>query len=320
MYMRRLRFRNNRRDYLGTGRTSGRRGYNFFRFGFFLLLALHVIGLYATYDYWAFRMLITHHYIFEEDLDTLYNQALGAQNVRGHFRDFDRMMMSVVTERIREINQDWFTYLYSPTERQESLARERADARTIYFEAVTDDVVRLFIPNMTNYTRRFVRDNRSELARYPYLILDLRSNYGGWLAAFHQIADLFVERGDSIGHERTRWRIFSNHIRGRRAPYFDFEHIFILQDHHTASATEGLILALQENLDSVTSIGTQTFGKAVGQVTVPLTGGSAVRASVLLVEGPQGQDIHGVGIAPDIEYDGDGVEYVLRLLEGAGVR
>ena len=305
LYRRRLKFGNNRQK---------RRGYNFFRFGFFILLALHLAGLYATYDYWAFRMLIAHHYIFEEDLDTLYTQALGYGNVRGHFRDFDRMVMAVVTERIREINQDRFTYLYSPLQRREALAREREDARTIYFEPLTDDAVRLFIPNFTGYTRQFVHRNRSELAEFPYLILDLRGNYGGWLSDFHRIADLFVERGASISYERTRWGVFTNHIRGRRGPYFDFEHIIILQDHLTASAAEGLILALKENLPNVTTIGTGTFGKAVGQVTVPLTGGAAVRASVLLVEGPQGQSIHNVGIAPDIEYYEDAVAYALELL------
>lgn len=291
-----------------------RRRYNFFKYGFFVLLALLALGGYATYDYWVFRMLITHHYIFEEDLDTLYDQALRPENVRGHFRDFDRMVMAVVTQRIREINQDRFTYLYSPVERQVSRERERADARTIFFEPLTDEAVYLFIPNITGYTRRFVQQNRSELAQFPYLVLDLRGNYGGMLMDFHQIADLFVPRGASISYERTRWRIFTTQARGRSDPYFDFEQIIILQDQNTASAAEGLILALTDNLENVTTIGANTFGKAVGQVTIPLTGGSAVRASVLVVEGPAGQDIHNVGIAPDIEYDGDGVEFAMGML------
>ena len=307
--MRQIGFRKKRRD-----NRKKRRGYNFFRFGFFILLALHGVGLYLNYDYWMFKLLISQHYIFTDALDTLYSQALGEENVRGYFQDFDRMVMAVVTQRIREINQDRYTYLYSPSEFTISREIVREDARLVHFEALTDEIVYLFIPNIHSYTRQFVHDNRSEIAQFPYLILDLRGNYGGLLADFYRIADLFVERGASVGYERTRWPIFTSHIQGRREPYFNFEHIIILQNERTASAAEGLILSLRANLPNVTSIGTTTFGKGIGQVTIPLTGGSAVRASVLLVEGPGSESIHLVGIEPDIFYDGDILARALDLI------
>ncbi|MCL2399280.1 MAG: S41 family peptidase [Defluviitaleaceae bacterium] len=310
--MRRLKFGNKNRRKDNRKKT---RGYNFFRFGFFILLALHGVGLYVNYDYWIFKMLISQHYIFTDALDTLYVQALGEENFHGnYFQDFDRMVMAVVTQRIREINQDRYTYLYSPSQFRVSREIEREDAGLVHFEALTDEVGYLFIPNIHSYTRRFVNDNRSEIAQFPYLILDLRGNYGGLLADFYRIADLFVEHGASVGYERTRWPIFTSHIEGRRVPYFNFEHIIILQNERTASAAEGLILALQGNLPNVTSIGTTTFGKGIGQVTIPLIGGSAIRASVLLVEGPGSESIHNVGITPDIFYDGDALAYALDLL------
>ena len=296
------------------GKGGSRRGYNFFRFGFFIMLALNLIGLYINYDYWVFKMLISQHYIFTDTLDTLYANALGEENLRGHFRDFDRMVMAVVTERIREINQDWFTYLYSPRQFQAARAQERSDARRVRYEALTENVMYLYIPNIHRYSRRFVQANRTEIATLPNLILDLRGNYGGMLLDFHHIANLFLGQGDSIGYERTRWPIFTNHITGRNEPYFNFDQIIILQNQNTASAAEGLILALRENLPNVTIIGDTSFGKAVGQVSVPLTGGSAIRASVLLVEGPEGQSIHKVGIEPDIVYTGDQLEFALELL------
>jgi C-terminal processing protease CtpA/Prc len=71
-------------------------------------------------------------------------------------------------------------------------------------------------------------------------------------------------------------------------------------------------MALSEHLPEVTTIGQTTFGKGTGQVTIPLTGGYAVRATVLRTYGPQGQCIHNVGIPPDIEFDVD-----IDLLEAA---
>jgi len=297
--------------------TEKKRFYNFFKFGFFILLALHGLGLYINYDYWVFKMLISHHYVFTDALDTLYAEALGEENVRGYFRDFDRMVMAVVTERIREINQDRYTYLYTPAQFRETRERTRTVGRQVFYEAINDDIVYLYVPNISSHTRRYIQQNRSTFAQFPYLILDLRGNSGGLLMDFHQIADLFVERDSYIGYERTRWNIFTRQIQSRSEPYFDFNQVIILQNARTASAAEGLVLALKDNLPEVTTLGTTTFGKAVGQVTIPLTDGSAIRASVLLVEGPSGQFISGVGVAPDIFYDGeDMLEKALELIGG----
>ena len=294
-----------------------KRFYNFFKFGFFILLALHGLGLYMNYDYWVFKMLISHHYVFTDTLDTLYTEALGEENFRGYFRDFDRMVMAVVTEQIREINQDRYTFLYTPAQFSDTRERTRTVGRQVFYEAISDDIVYLYVPNISSHTRRFIQQNRSTIAQFPYLILDLRGNSGGLLMDFHQIADLFVERGNYLGSERTRWSIFTRQIRSRNDAYFDFDQVIILQNHRTASAAEGLVLALTDNLPEATTVGTTTFGKAVGQVTIPLTDGSAIRATVLLVEGPSGQFISNVGIDPDIFYDGDDMlEKALELIGG----
>ncbi|MCL1997654.1 MAG: S41 family peptidase [Turicibacter sp.] len=291
------------------------RGYNFFRFGFFILLALLVGGIYATYDYWVLRMLISQHYVFEEDLDRLYIEALGEDNFRSHFRDFDRMMAAVLTREIRNINQDRFTYLYNPGQFMAARQQERQIAQTVRFEALTDNIVYLALPNIHSYARRFVWQNREELAQFSYLILDLRGNFGGMLRDFHQIADLFVAPDATIAYERTRWSLFTRTIRGNGDPYFNFDKLLILQNAATASAAEGLVLALRENVPNITTIGTTTFGKAIGQVSIPMRGGSAVRATVLVLEGPAGEWIHNIGIEPDIEYEGDALAMALALLQ-----
>ena len=300
----------------GKAKPPGKKRYAFFKYGFFVLLALHLASMYVHYDYWVFRKLITQHYIFTDALDTLYAETIGAENFRGYGRDFDRMVAGVVTQRIRAINQDRFTYLYTPAQYQAAREGTRTRAQAVFYEAVTDQAVHLFLPNISTGTRQFVLDNREALAPYRYLILDLRGNYGGMLADFHRIAELFVGRDAVLAHERTRWSIFSNTITARRDAFFNFEGIIILQNGRTASSAEGLIQALQYNLDNVTTVGTNTFGKGIGQVTIPMTGGYAVRATVMQLEGPDGESIHRVGLPPDILYEGeDMLGFALALLE-----
>ena len=273
-----------------------KRRYRFFQIGFIFLLALFGFTVYANYDYWMFKFLIANNYILTDTLEEIYATHIREENRLSFRRDFDRVIISVFTSYLN----DRYTYLYSPQEHIAVREREEAIGRTASVTSLTDDTVKLFVPNLSRVARDFVLDNRDVLAYYPNLVLDLRGNSGGWLVDFHRIAELFVPRGSVMSIEETRLPIFSRTITSRAEPYFDFENIIILQNHRTASAAEGLILALQYHLPNVVTIGENTFGKGIGQVTVPLTRGYAVRATVILVNGPDGSNIHMTGIEPDI--------------------
>jgi hypothetical protein len=305
---------------LNIGRPSqgkAKRGFRFFQIGFFVLLLGYGVMAFAHYDYWIFRLLIASNYIFTDDLDELYGKHLREENRRGFHRDFDRVMISVFTDAIREVNQDRYTYLYSPQAHQAVREREEAVGRTATVTALTGDTVYLWVPNISRWSRDYVVSNQAYLNGYSNLILDLRYNVGGMLADFHRIADLFVPRRAVLGHEETRMPFFTRTITSRGQPSLDFDQIIILQNDRTASAAEGLIQALTYHLPNVVTIGEYTFGKGIGQVTIPLTQGYAVRASVLLVSGPDGENIHRTGIAPMIPGDEnrDWVYQALELLE-----
>ena len=293
-----------------------KRRYRVFQAGFFFMLALFGFTVYANFDYWVFKTLIANNYVFTDALDELYSQHIREENRRSFRRDFDRVVISVVTAELSSMNNDRHTYLYTPQAFTYMREADRAVARRATFYAVDDYTVYLFIPNISGFTRDFVLDNRDYLAGYDNLILDLRGNYGGWLPAFHRIADLFVPRGAVISHEETRMNLFTRTITSRGDAFFDFENIIILQNRRTASAAESLIMAISEHTPNVTAIGQTTFGKGTGQVTIPLTGGYAVRATVLQVLGPQRQCIHNVGVAPDIylDPDADFIEKALYLI------
>ena len=284
---------------------SLKRRYRFFQIGFLVLLVGFGFTVYFNYDYWVFKLLIANNYVLTDALEEMYSNHIQPENRQSFHRDFDRVVISVVTGYLTSINADRYTYLYSPQEYIAVREREITVARRAAVESLTDDTVYLFVPNLSRIARDFVMDNKDKLNNYPNLVLDLRNNSGGWLSDFHRIADLFVPRGAVMSIEETRMPIFSRTITSRNDPYFNFENIIILQNGRTASAAEALILALKYHMPNTVSIGSTTFGKGIGQVTIPLTGGYAVRATVLLVNGPDGENIHMTGIQPDIPADPD---------------
>ena len=255
----------------------------------------------------VFKILIASNYIFTDALDELYNKTLGEDNVRGYNRNFDDVVISVVTEKIRSINEDRYTYLYTPQKYKLSKDAEKADAATAYIEELSPDTIYMLLPNISDGTKNFVISNKQTLSGYKNLVLDLRSNYGGLLADFYKMADLFTLRGEILGYEKYRMPFLTHAVKSKGNSYLNFDRIIILQDEYTASAAEGLILSLKGNLDNVTTIGSKTFGKGIGQVTMPLLDGFAVKATVLLVAGPDDNSIHGIGISPDIPYTGDSI-------------
>ena len=283
-----------------------------------MLLGGLAVLVYANYDYLIFKNLIAHHYIHTDTLDTLFYNNLGIET-DNFGRNFDNVVISIVTREIRQISDDRFTYQYTPAQRTASIEGVRTRAASAEFYEIAPGIAYVFLPNISSYVRDFVMDNRHEINQFDNLILDLRGNTGGVLDDFHAIAELFLERGVTVGYETARqtvinW-IFGSHRRSRGHQFFEFDNIIILQSGNTASASEGLIMALKENLDNVTTVGTTTFGKGIGQATLPLRGGFAVRATVILIETPSGNTVHDIGIAPDIEFEGEGiVEFAVNLI------
>ena len=78
--------------------------------------------------------------------------------------------------------------------------------------------------------------------------------------------------------------------------------IAVLINGATASASEILAGALQDYKAAVV-IGTQSYGKGVVQSTLDLRDGTALKLTTANYYTPNGNNIHGVGITPDVEID-----------------
>ena len=73
-----------------------------------------------------------------------------------------------------------------------------------------------------------------------------------------------------------------------------------------SSASEILAGAIKD-YNKGTLVGTTTFGKGIVQRVLPLTDGTALKLTISAYYTPNGNNIHGVGIEPDVvcEFDSD---------------
>lgn len=278
-----------------------------------VFLLFNAFYLYLNYDYLVFKHLIAQNYIYTDALDEVFKKDLG-RDVKGrYYTYFDDLVISEVTKRIRQENNDKYTYLYIPEQYEKHKQEEKSDALKSRIEVLNDKTILLHLTNFSTYSRDFVYENIEQLDKYSNIIIDLRDNYGGEIASMNEIASLFLPKGSIIAIDKLR--LINWTYRAKAGRKLTFDRIVILQNKNTASASENLIAALKDNLENVTLVGETTFGKGIGQYTMPLKKGFAVKATILLWFTPKNINIHQNGIRPDIEYTGDDtVRYVLSWL------
>ena len=121
------------------------------------------------------------------------------------------------------------------------------------------------------------------------LILDLRSNPGGYLSAAINMVDEFLPSGKTIvytqGNSRNKQIYTSSYFGG-----FTKEKLVVLIDEGSASASEIIAGAIQDH-DRGSIIGRRTFGKGLVQEQIQLSDGSAFRLTTSRYFTPSGRSI-----------------------------
>ena len=135
------------------------------------------------------------------------------------------------------------------------------------------------------------------------LIFDLRGNTGGYLAAAVDIADEFLPKGSLIVYTEGRNRP-RNYMKARRRGMLEEMPVVVLIDGESASASEIVAGALQDN-DRGTIIGRRSFGKGLVQEQIMLSDQSAIRLTVARYYTPTGRCIQK-------PYSGNKEEYLLE--------
>ncbi len=149
------------------------------------------------------------------------------------------------------------------------------------------------------------------------LMLDLRSDPGGLVDQAADVADEFLSDG-VIYTARHRDRIVDE-VKARSGGAFTREPCVVLVNQYTASASELVAGALQDN-KRATIVGEPTFGKGSVQAILSLPGGAGMRLTISRYYTPSGHAIQADGVHPDVtvemKKDDASISYREKDLEG----
>jgi carboxyl-terminal processing protease len=129
------------------------------------------------------------------------------------------------------------------------------------------------------------------------LILDLRGNGGGLLEEAVLNASIFLPKGTRVVSTKSRTQ--GDAVYDALGDNLPPQPIVVLIDRNTASAAEILTAALAEEAGAVV-VGTRSYGKGVFQQEVSLSNGGALKLTIGEYYTPNGENLAGHGIHPDV--------------------
>lgn len=184
-----------------------------------------------------------------------------------------------------------------------TLVRRSIEVPTVEYSMLEDQIGYIAITEFDDVTDKQFLAAMDDLESQGMtkLIIDLRNNGGGLVDVTCTILDRLLPEGlivyteDKNGNRQEEYSDAENYFAGDMA---------VLVNGNSASASEIFAGAIKD-YGVGTLIGTQTFGKGIVQSLFPLSDGSAVKITVSRYYTPAGNNIHEVGITPDIILEAD---------------
>jgi carboxyl-terminal processing protease len=184
-----------------------------------------------------------------------------------------------------------------------TVTRRSIEIETVSYELLDNGIGYIAIAEFDDVTDEQFMTAFSDLKDQGMenLIIDLRNNGGGLVDVTCNILDELLPEGLIVYTEDKNGN--------RQEETSDAEHYFdgkmaVLVNGNSASASEIFAGAIKD-YGVGTLIGTQTFGKGIVQSLIPLGDGSAIKVTVSRYYTPAGNNIHEVGITPDIILEPD---------------
>lgn len=188
----------------------------------------------------------------------------------------------------------------SQEEQNVTVTREKIEIETITTKMFGSGVGYIRVAQFINSTSENFRKGIEQLKAEGMkgLIIDLRSNPGGYAHTVLDMADMLLPEGtiayleDNKGHKKY----FESDKEELGLP------MVVLINGGTASAAELLAGSIQA-YGLGTLVGEKSFGKAVGQSPLPLTAKSAIYLTNARYYTPKGECIDKKGIEPDVKVE-----------------
>ncbi len=142
-----------------------------------------------------------------------------------------------------------------------------------------------------------MKELSSTIANPKAIIIDLRSNAGGYLNSAISIAGHFVKNSAPV--VQLDYGSFVEKILNSGRGEYNGIPLYVLVDEFTASASEILAAAMRDGDDAIL-IGTKTFGKGTAQELTQYWDGSILKLTIAEWLTANGEVIQGQGLTPDI--------------------
>lgn len=194
------------------------------------------------------------------------------------------------------------TIMRNGEEQDITIVRASITIVNVESEMLEGDIAHVTMLQFSNNTAEQVREAMEELRDQGAkgYILDLRGNPGGFLDEAVDVASLFVEKDKTILYTLDKYDQ-KKEYRSYGGSFIDAP-LVVLIDGGSASASEVVSGALKD-YEAATLVGQQSFGKGIVQMVYQVGDGEAVKVTVSSYYSPDGINIHGEGIAPDIEVE-----------------
>lgn len=189
--------------------------------------------------------------------------------------------------------------LNETTTKELSIVREKITIQSVRWDTLDQNTVHLKISYFGPQTGREFANALSEvIARGTKgIILDLRSNPGGYLDAAVAVASAFLAEGQIVVIERFKDGHETEYPARQEIQAGDVP-VVALVNQGTASGAEIVAGALQDH-HRATIVGVKTFGKGSVQEFKEFSDGSSLKLTVAKWLTPNGRSINDLGVAPD---------------------
>lgn len=182
-----------------------------------------------------------------------------------------------------------------------SLKRGVVDIESVTSEIIEKDnkkVGYIKISIFASNTYSQFKNNLEKLEKqgFDQLLIDVRSNSGGYLTTVTDIISLFTKKGSIIYQLSTKGEVEKIKDSTKEERTYP---IYVLTNKASASASEVLASAIKENYGGKV-LGTKTYGKGKVQKAYELSTGAKIKYTFQEWLTPNGNSIDSVGVTPDI--------------------
>ncbi len=229
-------------------------------------------------------------------VDDVFTQGMKLTDVVALIKGSDGT--SVKLTLIRENESDYV---------EKTLTRRQVESPTVKYEMLEDGMSYIEITEFDDVTVDQFADALATVkgSGAKGIILDLRGNPGGNLSTVIDVARMILPQGLIVYTEDKAGNRKEYSCDGKRQLQLP---LVVLVDGNSASAAEILSGAIQD-YKLGTLVGTTTFGKGIVQQVFTLEDRSAVKITISSYYTPNGRNIHGTGIEPDVVCEFDGETY-----------